>query len=312
MSSLTRPGLAAALLAALTVHAPPAAAMDGAFEINQACVSVGCFVGDSAGFPVELAQPGTYVLTSNLVVPAIDTSGILVNSSNATIELQGFRIVGPASCAGEPVMCAGGGVGGVGIDGWSGGNIRNVIARNGTVTGFFTGMLVSFDGRAEDMLLIGNIGQGSRARSGSTLLRCTASTNGIDGLEGFRIIDSTSTGNGRYGFALGDGSVLRDSTARDNGGDGVYDFGPSLIANVNVYSNAAGIYVASGGTLITGSVISGNTGTAIFTQSGMVAATVVSNTVSTGNAGGLEVQWGGGGILIQIGENVCGTDKVCP
>ena len=143
-------------------------------------------------------------------------------------------------------------------------------------------------------------------------VRDHATLNGIDGLEGFRILDSTSSGNGRYGFSLGDGSVLRDSTSRDNGADGVYDFGPSLIANVNVYSNGSGIYVASGGSLITGAVISDNTGPAIFLQSLAPKPTAISGTVSMGNLGGGETQWGGAASFIQLGENVCGTDKVCP
>jgi hypothetical protein len=43
-------------------------AVDGVLEINQACVSVGCFPGDLAGFPVTISSTGSYRLTSSLDV----------------------------------------------------------------------------------------------------------------------------------------------------------------------------------------------------------------------------------------------------
>ena len=61
------------LLLFLTLTAP-ALASDGVIEINQTCaVQTGCIdnsggIGDTPGFPVTIEIPGSYVLTSNLVV----------------------------------------------------------------------------------------------------------------------------------------------------------------------------------------------------------------------------------------------------
>src|SRR5262245_32414033 len=37
-----------------------ASASDGVLEINQTCAAVGCFQGDSAGFPVTINSAGSY------------------------------------------------------------------------------------------------------------------------------------------------------------------------------------------------------------------------------------------------------------
>lgn len=53
------------LFASMMSFASMAVAADGELEINQACAgsSVGCFPGDSAGFPVSITQPGSYRFT---------------------------------------------------------------------------------------------------------------------------------------------------------------------------------------------------------------------------------------------------------
>jgi hypothetical protein len=44
-------------MAAIALLAGTSAALaEGEFEIDQACVAVGCFPGDAPGFPVTLAQ----------------------------------------------------------------------------------------------------------------------------------------------------------------------------------------------------------------------------------------------------------------
>ena len=53
---------------------------EGVLEINQACaVNTGCFPGDTALFPVIIQgamAPGSYILTSNLVVPDPNTTAV--------------------------------------------------------------------------------------------------------------------------------------------------------------------------------------------------------------------------------------------
>jgi hypothetical protein len=59
-----------------------ALASDGVLEINHSCATAagGCFPGDTAGYPVQITQPGSYRLTSNLAVPA-STNGIEVTKA---------------------------------------------------------------------------------------------------------------------------------------------------------------------------------------------------------------------------------------
>jgi len=65
-------------------------------SINQQRVVVGRITpGDTGGFPVTITKPGSYKLTSNLIVPDPNLHGIEVTVSNVSIDLDGFAIIGP-------------------------------------------------------------------------------------------------------------------------------------------------------------------------------------------------------------------------
>ena len=89
---LSRGLAAAALTAALTFTLQAA---DGVTEINQALIEA------SGGFPYEITQPGSYLLTGNLTVPDADTTAIRVEATDVTLDLNGFAIIGPVQCAFE-------------------------------------------------------------------------------------------------------------------------------------------------------------------------------------------------------------------
>jgi hypothetical protein len=73
-------------------------AVDGVILIDQTKALAGNVTpGDAPGFPVTISQPGSYRLDSNLAVPDM-TSGILIESDNVTIDLNGFSILGPVTC----------------------------------------------------------------------------------------------------------------------------------------------------------------------------------------------------------------------
>ena len=74
------------ILAAGVAHAG-----DGAVEINQASVLA------AGGFPFTISQAGKYVLTSNLTVPDVNTSGILITARHVTLDLGGFGVFGVPS-----------------------------------------------------------------------------------------------------------------------------------------------------------------------------------------------------------------------
>lgn len=74
---------------AFAQEAPP-------LEINQTCaIETGCFPGDDPGFPVTIAEPGDYVLTSNLRSGGATSEGLWSIDSTSpatTIDLQGFSV----------------------------------------------------------------------------------------------------------------------------------------------------------------------------------------------------------------------------
>ena len=104
----------------------PCLAQSGAFEINQACVSSGCFDGDSAGFPVVANAPGVYVLTSDLTTNDATQTLINITTDNVTLDLKGFTIKGPNVCTGEGVSCENESLAGNGVTSYN----RNILVIN--------------------------------------------------------------------------------------------------------------------------------------------------------------------------------------
>lgn len=130
----------AMLIAVLVLLAEPVWAADGVTEINQTrAMAGGVTAGDVAGFPVSISETGSYVLTSNLIVPDENTNAILLVTSSfvpidVTIDLNGFTIQGPVVCNRDqgPTVCPGGGSG----DGVTSGSFNGLVrVRNGTIRG---------------------------------------------------------------------------------------------------------------------------------------------------------------------------------
>ncbi len=94
-----RPAPVLLCLAMLTVFASSAFAVDGVVLIDQTRALAGSVTpGDTPGFPVTISVPGSYKLSGNLTVPA-GVDGIVIQSDNVTIDLNGFSIVGAESSA---------------------------------------------------------------------------------------------------------------------------------------------------------------------------------------------------------------------
>jgi hypothetical protein len=81
----------------------PAFASDGVVEINHTCATTtGCTPSDVGGYPVTIGTRGSYELTSDLVVPP-NLNGIDLAADDVHLDLNGFAIRGPATCA--PIIC---------------------------------------------------------------------------------------------------------------------------------------------------------------------------------------------------------------
>jgi len=85
---------------------------DGQIKIGQTV---------STTFPVVINQPGSYVLTSNIVVSGSDVNAIEITTDNATLDLNGHAIVGPGSGLGKGIYAN---------------NKNNIAVMNGTVREF--------------------------------------------------------------------------------------------------------------------------------------------------------------------------------
>jgi hypothetical protein len=134
---------------------PQAFAVDGVILISQTTALLGNVTpGDTPGFPVTISQPGSYRLSSNLTVPDANTTAIQVTSTNVTIDLNGFSIIGPVVCTGEPVTsCNPSGASGVGIVTSSN---TTVTVTNGTVQGMGVGLSFSGPSRVERVSAVQN------------------------------------------------------------------------------------------------------------------------------------------------------------
>jgi len=149
----------------------PAVAADGVIEINQEIVTA------AGGFPFVISQSGSYMLTGDLTPPA-NTSGIAIDTSNVTLDLNGFSIIGPGSGSGGSAF------NGVGIQARASG-LTNLTVRNGTVrgmslTGVGTGSGCSH--RIENVKSADNGGFGILCGCGCIVTNSIADNNGMGGI----------------------------------------------------------------------------------------------------------------------------------
>jgi parallel beta-helix repeat protein len=203
------------LIGAALLFSAPAFAIDGVILINQSTVMA------AGGFPYTITQPGSYKLSGNLVVPA-NTDGIDIATfvSNITIDLNGFSIIGPASCTGVGACAA------LLSNGISATDSTNITLRNGTVTGFGDGIFLNSttNNLIEEVRAIGN-GNGIEIRGSNSLVR-----------------RNIASSNGQHGI-LAVNAVVIENVANSNGGDGLLINGGvfgsnSFDSNTNAFANS--------------------------------------------------------------------------
>jgi hypothetical protein len=214
-------------LAALTASAGTLAQT----AINTTTALAGTDYGyfqDQPGFPVQIFAPGSYKLTSNLVVPA-GVSGVEIYSSGVTLDLNGFEIRSNSICtrndAISTVYCPNP-LGKVGVELKTGGN----TVRNGRISGFETAIQThSNNGGGGDLfeaLLLenGRTGMSAYAGASKSIVRNVRAQklvdNGFAG-SGLLIQGSVASNTGGYGFLLSS-SMVTDSLAVNNKIKGFY------------------------------------------------------------------------------------------
>ncbi len=144
-----KPAVSLVLLFAFSSVLPVSHAA-GALEINQDCIAVGCFNGDSPGYPVTITHPGTYVLTLDIGAPPdIFTNAITVSASLVDIDLCGHSIDCGGRCTGTPVSS---------FSGWQGNYGIQSNSRNPAVLHIHDGLIKGF---ASGTLTFANVGEGT-------------------------------------------------------------------------------------------------------------------------------------------------------
>ena len=232
-------------------------ASDGALEINEDCVAVGCFAGDSAGFPVTITQAGHYRLASDLKVTGTqDGVNIDVPEGDAVdLDLGGFSIDGLADCTGTPVADCGefvdGGVAGIqsvspalvrvhdgtihGMQGpglsmngyLSGSSVENLTVSECNASGAYIGVLIA--NSPEHSITLRDV-RVSRNRFGGIVVG-TAAT----------IVGAIVSGNAGYGLKATEPNVtVRESTFTGNSGLGITSLFALALGTTSFFNNNGG------------------------------------------------------------------------
>ena len=200
------------ILATLALFAcQPVWAAEGRIELNQTCAeSLGCLSGDSAGFPITIGKSGSYVLSSNLTTTSTSVNVIEVTADNVDIDLNGFSIIGPATCSGNAPSC------------------------NGTGSGASDGIKHSASGlQIHDGTITGMARFGIAAANNALIDRVIVRGNGSSGISAtFAIVtNSVIKENGDYGF-IGQGK-MDNCIVMDNGNYGA----AGLLSYINISNN---------------------------------------------------------------------------
>ena len=141
---------------------------DGRYQIKQKD-STPFIYGQLTNFPIVIDQPGSYVLTSNITVSALDVNAIEIKTDNVTLDLNGHSILGH---------------GGIGVGaGIYAHDRRNITVLNGVVRAFncYGVYLSGGSHQLRNMSVQSTDGYGIHV-TGCNLTNCTSSANYIDGI----------------------------------------------------------------------------------------------------------------------------------
>ncbi len=232
---------------------------------------------DIAALPIEIDQPGSYVVVADLRLDTPDLTGIVIVSDNVTLDLHGHALSGPGQSVGEF---------GSGI--YIADGVRNTVIRHGTIRDWrldgiqaggavacrVEGVNVSSNGgwgiivgdlaRIERCLVENNNGgvhTGSRAvvlenQSADSLVEAGIQTGGAcevrdnvcsqNFLSGIHVesdchaVGNICTGNGQEGIIGFRKCRIENNECNNNGGDGIRVEGSACVIRENIVSTNGG------------------------------------------------------------------------
>jgi hypothetical protein len=180
---------------------------DGVFLIRQPF--------NNNQFPIKITNPGSYKLVGNITVPNANTTAILIQANNVTIDLNGFSIIGPTVCSGTPTVCSSTGSG-MGIDAINN-NPMNTKIINGSIQGMGQNGIGIFVGSVDGVHAYSNGALGIGVYIGMV----NNSMSLVNGLSGIEVNNGTVSGN----------------TSGSNGADGIRAAASGIVSNNNIFSN---------------------------------------------------------------------------
>jgi hypothetical protein len=166
--------------------------------------------------PWTVSAAGSYYVTTNLVGDPVAPDGIIVQTSDVTIDLKGFTLQGGVG-------------GGNGINVSSG--VKNLKVYNGVIRDWTSDGISaqnSDNGHLKELRVSNNGGGGIRVGMGWTVGACQCISNAMLGL-------STTA----Y-------CTVKDCTAGGNGGPGIFVGGYSVLTDCATMTNWAGIVTGPG------------------------------------------------------------------
>ena len=215
-------------------------------SINQKSAQAGKVTeGDAPGFPVTISEPGSYRLSSNLVVADAGVTVIEITADDVTLDLAGFSIIGPNTCAGTPVVCtvSGGGIG-VKAVADAGPSPENVRVMNGTVRGMgFHGVRLIGNGTVvERVHAVSNGGPGIVVGLGS-IIDSVARFNGSGAAVVGLIVRGTIATNNAFGIFIRAGGVATGNSATFNAATGLSVQCPAVVVGNTTSNNGTNLQV---------------------------------------------------------------------
>lgn len=260
------------------------------YDVNAtAAANISASLLNTGGESVRINFPATMKLIGSVPLVAgfpAGSSGILVDADNATIDLNGFALIGTSGSGAGISTLAGirnltvrnGTIrnwGGAGIEMASalpqGLLIENVTSMNNTREGFFVGS----GGILHNCIASGNSREGFIAASGVTFDHCSAISNAFSGFLGGTTVQysgciSRQNGGAGYGQAGGSTGLQRFSecVADGNAGQGFDVFNGSTVNACTSRSNSLNGILAGSSCLIEHCTLDSN-GSAPSTQGGI-------------------------------------------
>jgi len=172
-----------------------------------AATDAGVVLINQSNVPYKIKSSRSYKLSSNLF-PASKATAITVTTSNVTIDLNGFSIIG-------------------GVEGIDAHNQPLIAILDGEVTNT-TGtyaIITGHSSRIEHVILLSNKGTGIYCTDGCIVSDCIANNNGGNGIfvDGRGVISSNVAQYNSFDaiFAGNNDALVKDNSVNNNGGIGI-------------------------------------------------------------------------------------------